>query len=89
MGLRLPLISTCETNELNYEQLCLFSSLPSVCGDSPPQPKKKRTLLGVCVFDSLGLTEVGSGALAAALSSRLVTRDEMDPPQRSLTLSPA
>lgn len=90
VGLRLPLISTCETNELNYEQLCLFSSLPSVCSDSPPPPpKKKRTPLGVCVFDSLGLTEVGSGALAAALSSRLVTRDEMDPPQRSLTLSPA
>lgn len=42
VGLRLPLISTCETNELNYEQLCLFSSLPSVCGDSPPPTKKEK-----------------------------------------------
>lgn len=90
-GLRLPLISTCETNELNYEQLCLFSSLPSVCGDPPrpPAPTKRKTLVGVCVFDLLGFTEeVGCGALAAALSSRLVTRDEVAPPQRSLTLSP-
>lgn len=90
VGLRLPLISTCEANELNYEQLCLFSSLPSVCGDPPRPPKKKeKNAAWCCVFDLLGLTEVGSGALAAALSSRLVTRDEMDPPQRSLTLSPA
>lgn len=50
VGLRLPLISTCETNELNYEQLCLFSSLPSVCGDSPPHQKRKERRL---VFVSL------------------------------------